>query len=126
MRWVLVEAGWAPVDKHPYWKVEFERLTQRMESAKAILAIARKLLAAVWHVLTERAADKHADPHMVATKLMRWSWGLTDEQRAGLTSRQFIRYQLMKLKLGDEVLLFLILSRCALFPLDSVLHRWAH
>jgi hypothetical protein len=60
-------------------------------SAKAIVAIARKLLVAVWHVLTERAADKHADPQRVATKLMRWSWGLTDKQRGGLTSRQFTR-----------------------------------
>jgi hypothetical protein len=56
MRWVLVEAGWAAVDKHPDWKAEFERLTQRVESAKAIVTIARKLLVALWHVLTERAA----------------------------------------------------------------------
>ena len=28
---------------------------------KAIVAIARKLLVVVWHVLTEQAADKHAE-----------------------------------------------------------------
>jgi hypothetical protein len=48
-------------------------------------------LTAVWHVLTERVADKHAEPKMVACKLMRWSWELTEEQRGGLSSRQFIR-----------------------------------
>jgi len=42
---------------------------------------------------------------------MRWSWELTDEQRGGLTTRQFtraspgtgagIRVQLMKLQLGE-------------------------
>ena len=47
------------------------------------------------------AADRHADPKRVAVKLMRWSWELTDEQRGGLTSRQFIRLQLMRLKLGE-------------------------
>ncbi len=40
---------------------------------------------------------------MVATKLMRWSWELTDEQRGGLTSRQFIRFQLMRLQLGENL-----------------------
>lgn len=34
---------------------------------------------------------------------MRWSWELTDEQRGGLTSRQFIRLQLMRLRLGENL-----------------------
>ena len=100
---MLVEAAWVAVDKSPHWKAKFERLTRRMEPAKAIVAIARKLLVSVWHVLTERVADRHAEPQMVATKLMRWSWGLTDEQRGGLTSPQFIRYHLIGLKLGDDL-----------------------
>lgn len=103
LRWALVEAAWSAVRYHPYWKAEFERLVRRMPDSKAIVAIARKLLVALWHVLTERVADEHADAKMVATKLMRWSWKLTDEQRRGLTSRQFIRYQLMRLKLGDDL-----------------------
>lgn len=65
--------------------------------------VARHLLVAVWHVLTHRSADKHADPHRVAFKLMAWSWRLTDDQRAGLTPRQFIRYHLMRLRLGDDL-----------------------
>ncbi len=55
----------------------------------------------MWHVLSEQVADQHADPKRVAVKLMRWSWELTDEQRGGLTRRQFIRLQLMRLKLGE-------------------------
>jgi hypothetical protein len=35
--------------------------------------------------------DQRADAEQVAFKLMVWSWKLTDEQRGGLTSRQFIR-----------------------------------
>lgn len=103
LRHILVEAAWAAVEHHPYWKTEFARLTRRMDENKAIVAVARRLLVAIWHVLTERAADKHAEPQMVATKLMRWSWELTDEQRGGLTTRQFIRFQLMKLKLGEDL-----------------------
>lgn len=103
LRHVLVEAAWAAVEHHPHWKAEFARLVRRMDENKAVVAIARRLLVAVWHVLTESAADKHAEPQMVATKLMRWSWELTDEQRGGLTTRQFIRVQLMKLQLGEDL-----------------------
>jgi transposase len=103
LRWALVEAAWSAVRYHPYWKAEFERLARRMPDNKAIVAIARKLLVALWHVLTERVADQHAEPKMVATKLMRWAWALTDEQRGGLTTRQFIRYHLMRLQLGDDL-----------------------
>lgn len=103
LRWALVEAAWSAVRYHPYWKAEFARLARRLPENKAIVAIARKLLVALWHVLAERAADQHAEVKMIATKLMRWSWKLTDEQRGGLTSRQFIRYHLMRLKLGDDL-----------------------
>ena len=103
LRYVLVEAAWAAVEHHPYWKAEFARLTHRMDENKAVVAIARRLLVAIWHVLTEQVADRHADEKMVATKLMRWSWELTDEQRGGLTTRQFIRYHLMRLQLGKDL-----------------------
>jgi hypothetical protein len=40
---------------------------------------------------------------MVAFKLMIWSWKLTPEQRGGMTSRQFVRYGLLRLGLGREL-----------------------
>ncbi len=40
---------------------------------------------------------------MVAFKLMTWSWKLTPEQRGGLTTRQFVRYQLLRLGLGHNL-----------------------
>jgi transposase len=103
LRHVLVEAAWAAVEHHPYWKVEFARLTRRMDENKAVVAVARRLLVAIWHVLTEQVADRHAEETRVATKLMRWSWALTDEQRGGLTTRQFIRYHLIRLQLGEAL-----------------------
>jgi hypothetical protein len=74
-----------------------------MDKNKAIVVIAHKLLIAVWHVLTERVADKHAEPKMVAFKLMRWSWELNEEQRGGLSTRQFVRLGLMQLRLGENL-----------------------
>jgi transposase len=103
LRHALVEAAWITVETSPFWKTQFERLARRMHPNKAIVAIARQLLVVIWHVLTERAADQQADPDMVAFKLMTWSWKLTDEQRDGLTTRQFIRYHLLRLNLGHDL-----------------------
>ncbi len=103
LRWALVEAAWVAVETHPHWQREFERLARRMDRNKAIVALAHKLLIVVWHVLTERVADRYAEPKMVATKLMRWSWELTDAQRGGLTTRQFVRFHLLRLQLGDDL-----------------------
>ena len=103
LRWCLVEAAWIAVEHHPFWKQEFHKLNHHMKTTKAIVAIARRLLVAIWHVMSERVADRKADPEMVAFKLMKWSWQLNDWQRGGLTPRQFVRYQLMQLKLGENL-----------------------
>jgi hypothetical protein len=103
LRFVLVEAARVAVQTHPYWKREFARLAKRIGDHKAVVAIARKLLIVVWHVLLAKSADRRADAEQVAFKLMVWSWKLNDEQRGGLRSRQFIRAHLIRLELGEEL-----------------------
>ena len=71
------------------------RLERCKPKSKAIFAIIRCLLIAVFHVLSERAADKYAIPEMMAFKLMVWSWKLADQERGGLSSRQFSEVFLM-------------------------------
>src|SRR5262245_60144823 len=103
LRFVLVEAARVAVQTHPYWKREFAQLARRIGEHKAVVASARKLLIVVWHVLMARSADRRADAEQVAFKLMVWAWKLSDELRGGLTSRQFIRAQLLRLGLGDDL-----------------------
>jgi transposase len=103
LRYVLIEAARVAVQTHPYWKRAFAQLAKRIGDHKAVVAIARKLLIAIWHVLMARSADRCADAEQVAFKLMVWAWKLTDEQRGGLSSRQFIRAHLIRLGLGDEL-----------------------
>lgn len=103
LRWVLVEAAHTATRTHPYWQAEFRRLERRLGEKKAIVALARKLLVVIWHVLQARTADQRADAEQVAFKLMVWSWKLSDAQRGGLTSRQFIRAHLIRLGLGPEL-----------------------
>ena len=73
LRTVMVEAAWVAVEHHSHWKGQFERLSSRIGRQKAIVAVARKLLVAVWHVLTRKRADIHADVQAIARKLLRWT-----------------------------------------------------
>jgi transposase len=103
LRYVLVEAARVAVQTHAYWKHEFARLAKRIGEHKAVVAIARKLLIVIWHALMAKSADRWADAEQVAFKLMVWAWKLSDEQRGGLSSRQFIRMHLIRLGLGAEL-----------------------
>lgn len=103
LRWAMVQAAWAAVRYHPFWKAQYQQLLSRKSKGKAIVAIARRLLVVVWHVMSERVADRMANPDMVGFKLMIWAWKLNQDERGGLTVPQFVRYHLMQLQLGDEL-----------------------
>src|SRR6266496_1787257 len=79
------------------------RIRFTIACTKALVAIARKLLLVVWQMLMAKSADRRADAEQVAFKLMVWAWKLTDEQRGGLSSRQFIRAHLIRLGLGHDL-----------------------
>lgn len=102
LRTVLVEAAWSAVDHHPYWHAQFERLVPSLGKGKAIVAIARKLLVVVWHVLTHQVADWQADRPLVTRKLQRWGafHGLAKQQ--GLSTGAFARQLLDRLGLGTS------------------------
>ena len=69
IRWVMVEAANHATRHHPHWKAEFARLEPRLGRNKAMVAIARKLLVSVWHVLTDGCVDRFAEPTNVARSL---------------------------------------------------------
>lgn len=103
LRGVMVEAAWVAVEHHPHWKAQFERLGTRIGKQKAIVAIARKLLVTIWHVLTEQEADINAHVEAVARKLMNWiaHTGTTSGKKR---DRLLLLYeQLDRLGLSEEV-----------------------
>jgi hypothetical protein len=91
------------VGSHAYWKELFKRLPVRVGKPKAIVAIARKMLLVVWRVLTKHVADREAVAEKVAAKFLEWSWKLGHANRAGLDSGAFIRRELRRLQMGDNV-----------------------
>jgi transposase len=104
LRYAMVQAANSAAAHHPHWKKEYARLSKRIGRSKTIVAIARKLLVSVWHVLTEEAADRYADPTQVACSLFAFAHrarakNLPDGQRA----LEYVRNQMDRLGIGEEV-----------------------
>jgi len=107
LRWALVEAAWRAIRISPYWKEQYEKYLKRMRQPnQAIVVIARKLLVAVWHVLTKEETDVHAQEEDLAYKMLVLSWDLDESARLGLTYKQFAKYALMKLGIETDITRF--------------------
>ena len=103
LRTVLVEAANVAANNHPHWKAELARLEPRLGGNKAIVAIARKLLIAVWFVLQGKT-DKFAEPEAVAQKMLRFAYTVGKENRpGGQTAAQFARVRMDALGIGQEL-----------------------
>jgi hypothetical protein len=100
----LVNAANHAVQNHPHWKKELERLEPHLGRSRAIVAIARKLLVAVWHVLTKQVADRFADPQSVARSFMDHAAQVRARNLPqGQSARAFTREQLDRLGLGKDL-----------------------
>ena len=107
LRWAMVEAAWCAIRISPYWKEQYELYLKRMRKPnQAIVVIARKLLVAVWHVLTKEETDVHASEEDLAYKMLVLSWDLNEDVRMGLTYKQFAKYALMKLGIESDITRF--------------------
>lgn len=104
LRYVMIEAARRAVRCHPHWKAEFARRAPRVGDHKAIVAIARKLLVAVWHVLTEQVADRFAEPARVAQTFLSIAYRVGRQRLPnGLRPLAFTRQQLDRLGLGANL-----------------------
>jgi hypothetical protein len=103
LRAVLVEAAWIAVRYDQHWQEQFEALAFRIGRQKAIVAMARKLLVVIWHVLSAKVADRHADPEQVARFFIRWGRQLRVKTTQSLKASEFARLQLDRLQLGQQL-----------------------
>jgi transposase len=104
LRTVLIEAAQVVANSHPHWKAEFARLEPRLGHNKAIVAIARKLLVAVWYILSQNQTDRFAQPEAIAQKLLGFAYQVGKENRpTGQSAAQFVRLRLDALHLGSEL-----------------------
>lgn len=103
LRTALIEAAWVTVRVDPSWGQQFERLAHRIGRRKAIVAIARKLLVVVWHLLYHRRVDRQADPERVVRYFLAWGRQAKAFTRLGLKASEFARQQLDILGIGQDL-----------------------
>jgi transposase len=127
LRWAMVEAAWRAVRMSPYWKEQYKKYLRRLRKPnQAIVVVARKLLVAVWHVLSKEETDVHASEEDLAYKMLLLSWSLSEGARMGLTYKQFAKHALMKLGIEKDITRFVrknVARRLA--PREEVLARMA-
>jgi transposase len=104
LRVVLIEAAQVAANTHPHWKAELARLQPRLGRNKAIVAIARKLLVAVWYILAQHKTDRFAEPEAIAQKFLKFAYQLGKAHRpAGQSAAQFVRQRLDALAIGNDL-----------------------
>jgi transposase len=107
LRAAMIEVAHTAARTHPHWRAELARLEPRLGKNKAIVAIARKLLVAVWHILSYDCPDRFADPERVARKLLKLANRLGPARRPqSQAAVQYVRYHLDRLGLGAELTSF--------------------
>jgi transposase len=103
LRAVLVEAAHAASQTSPLWRERFEQLAVRIGKPKATVALARKLLVLIWHVLTRQEADRQANPDGVARSMLRWGTNYGLARRHGLSRTAFVRDKLDQVGVGQDL-----------------------
>jgi transposase len=103
LRTTLVESAWIAVTCSPYWRDVFDRLKVRLGKHKAIVAVARKMLVTIWHLLTHRTRDRHTDTNTIARSLMAWASKHRLATSTGLKRPQFVWRELDRLGIGQSM-----------------------
>lgn len=103
LRTAMVEAAWSAVAHNVYWQAKFTRYCQRHSAGKAIVAIARQLLVSVWYLWHNRLTDRHSDARTIASKFWVWAEQGGKVMRHGLSCSHFVRLQLDRLGIGQEL-----------------------
>jgi transposase len=111
LRTTLVDAAWTAIRHNEYWAQQFRVLAQRLGKAKALVAVARKLLVVIWHGLSKQEVDRHADEAAVTRSFMRWGAYSGAATSLQLPRAVFVRQELTRLGIGETVISVFFASR---------------
>jgi len=121
IRRVLVEAAQVAVLHDPHWKAELARLEPRVGRNKAIRAIARKLLVAVWHLLSRNEVEKGLDLERLARKFYEFAYTVgKGNWGASPSAAAFIRHKLDQAGVGREMNSFIYARKRVQLPPSSL------
>jgi transposase len=99
LRWLMVEAARAAVRFDPHWRQEHDRIARRRGTNIATVAVARKLLVTIWHLLTNQSVYYYLRPQTFVTKLQDWAFRIGRNHLPAVDSKEFVRSHLEALGL---------------------------
>jgi len=91
LRATLIASAWRATTYSPYWQARFLKQAPRIGRNKAIVAVARHILVAIWHVLTDRRLDRYADRDAIQRAFTKWAYEDRLAHSLGLTGKQFVQ-----------------------------------
>ncbi len=104
LRWAIVEAAINASRYHPHWKKLYREMEPRLGRNKTLVAIGRKLLIAVWHILTKEQADRYAVPEKVAATLFAFAYRVGVKNLPDrMSALQFTRHSMDRLGIGQNL-----------------------
>ncbi len=99
LRWLMVEAARSAVRYAPHWRQVHDRIARRRGTNIATVAVARKLLVVIWHLLTEKSVYYHLRPQTFVTKLQEWAFRIGRNHLPAASSKEFVYDHLVHLGL---------------------------
>ena len=100
LRWLLVEAAHAAVRWDPHWREVHARIAHRRGSGIATVAVARKLLVVVWHMLSNNSNYLHLRHQSYVSKLQNWAYTVGRQHLPAPSSKAFVSDCLSKLDMS--------------------------
>lgn len=100
-RWVMTEAARAAVRWDPHWRRVHDRIARRRGSNIATVAVARKMLVVIWHLLTGSTIYRHMRPQTFVTKLQQWGYRIGRHHLPANTTKEFVHDHLSDIGLQE-------------------------
>ena len=94
LRWLMVEAAHFAVRWDPHWQAVYQNIAKRRGKSVALVAVARKLLVVIWHLLAREAPYLYLNPSSFTRKLTEWAWAIGRENLLAENARAFVAHQL--------------------------------
>lgn len=98
-RWVLIEAARVAIRWDPHWRQVHDRIARRRGTNIATVAVARKMLVVIWHLLTDNTVYDHLRPQTFVTKLQEWAYRIGSTHLPASSTKEFVQDRLSALGL---------------------------
>jgi hypothetical protein len=100
-RWLLVEAARIAVRYDPHWQRVYDPIRKRRGGKVALIAVARKMLVTMWHLLVHHSRYRSLQAQTLVRKLQGWASRIGWHHLPAHSSADFVRQQLCFIGLND-------------------------